>query len=89
MKILASWEIMRPYPEWRALYDAHGQARAAAGIADVFIGHEEGNTAAIHALYEVADLETFEAFIMHPDTVEAGRIAGHLMETTIVTPLVE
>ena len=82
MKVLVSFDIARPFADWHAAYASHAAAREAAGIAEVYCGHELDNTAAVHCLFEAASLAAFDAFMMAPENAARAAEAGHLLETT-------
>ncbi len=82
MKILVTFEIQTPYIEWYAAYKSYAPARAAAGIRDIYCGHDLDNTASIYCLFQADNLKTFENFFSDPDHIEAVKEAGHLLETT-------
>ncbi|MGG7643287.1 DUF3764 family protein [Rhodovulum sp. YNF3179] len=82
MKILVTFEISTPFADWHQAYGAKAPAREAAGITEIYCGHEQDNTAAVYCLFEAESLKVFNSFMQAPGHAEDAAKAGHLLQTT-------
>lgn len=82
MKILVTFEIETPYAEWYAAYIDHAPARSAAGIKDIYCGHDLDNTASVFCLFQAESLKTFNSFFALEENLNLAKAAGHLLNTT-------
>ena len=87
MHVLVTFEIQTPYADWHAAYQNHSAEREAAGITEVYCGHDQDNTASIFCLFEAESLAAFNGFMMAEENAAKAVEAGHLLETTKVVAL--
>jgi hypothetical protein len=67
---------VQDFDKWKPAYDAHQQARAAAGLQDLHLWHNIDEPNEIVLLFEVADVEKAKAFARSSDLKERMRDAG-------------
>ena len=84
---MVTFEIKTPYIDWRQAYDDHKLARLAAGITDVYAGHDVDNTASIICLFEADSVDAFNAFMTSPQVAQEAQEAGHILTSTRVIGL--
>ena len=64
------------FDRWKALYDAHRQTRAAAGLKDLHLWRNVDDPKEIFLLFEAADVAKAKAFAMSADLKERMTTAG-------------
>ncbi len=67
---------VQDFGKWKPLYDAHQQARAAAGLKDVRLWHSVEDANDIFLLFEAVDVEKAKAFAGSNDLKETMKAAG-------------
>jgi hypothetical protein len=87
MKVLVSFALNTDYTDWKARYDEHAASREAAGIREVYVGHELDDPSQVHALYEADSRAVFDTFMQAPENAAFARASGHRLETTQVVAL--
>lgn len=86
MKVLVTFKV-ESFDQWLDGFRAHQSAREAADIRDVFVGRQADDEKAIVCLFEAPSQAAFNAFMDKPENVEAGRRAGHIIDSTTITVL--
>jgi hypothetical protein len=67
---------VQDFDKWKPAYDAHQQARAAAGLQELHLWHNIDDPNEIVLLFEAADVEEAKAFARSSDLKERMRDAG-------------
>jgi hypothetical protein len=67
---------VQDFGKWKPLYNAHRQARAAAGIKDLSLWRNVDDSSEIFLLFEVSDVVNARAFVASPDLKEKMASAG-------------
>ena len=67
---------VQDFGKWKAAYDAHRQARAAAGLKDLHLWHNVDDPNEIILLFEASDVGKAKAFAASPDLKERMTAAG-------------
>ena len=81
--ILMTAKLEKPFSDWVKVFDGHKPARQAAGIRDIYRGHQLDAPDTIHVLMSVPSVEALEAFIAeHSETIKSS---GHNIESTKAT----
>jgi hypothetical protein len=75
---------VQDFGKWKPLYDAHRQARIAAGLKDLNLWRNVDDTSEIFLLFEAADVAKAKAFADSPDLKEKMTAAGVIGLPTIV-----
>lgn len=89
MKIYGAHEIDKGWAHWKAAFDAHADAREAAGVHPVLVAHETDNPNKVHFVLEVPSLEALQAFATAPENAPVLKEAGVKPETMVMIPLPE
>jgi hypothetical protein len=89
MKVLISMEISQGYEHWKKVFVSHEEARSNAGIETIFYAREAANESKIHACMEVESMEVLGAFMSMPENAKIIEEAGHVPDSTVITPLVD
>lgn len=85
-KVVITFEISKPYSEWKSAFDNHAAARLEAGIETVYIGHELDNEQTIRGVMSVPSMEALGEFMQRPENVKVIKESGHRPETTVAIP---
>jgi hypothetical protein len=81
--ILMTAKLEKPYADWAKAFDDHKPAREAAGIRDIYRGHQLDAPDTIHVLMSVPSMDVMAAFIAeHGETMKKS---GHKVESTETT----
>ena len=67
---------VQDFDQWKPAYDAHQQARAAAGLQELHLWRNGDDPNDIFLLFEAADVEEAKAFARSSDLKERMRDAG-------------
>jgi hypothetical protein len=67
---------VQDFDKWKPAYDAHQQARAAAGLQELHLWHNIDDPNEIVLLFEAADVKEAKAFARSSDLKERMRDAG-------------
>lgn len=86
MKILVTFNVVS-FDQWVSGFRAHQAAREVAQIRDLFVGRHADQECSIVCLFEAESEASFHAFMEKPENIEAGQKAGHILESTTITPL--
>ncbi len=87
MHVLVTFDISNDYATWKEAFDAHAPARDAAGIAVTYAGHKLDDPSKIVMILSIPSMDAFEGFMSAPESAQSATEAGHLLDTTIVTPI--
>jgi len=86
MKVLVTFKV-ESFDQWLDGFRRHQATRETANIRDLFVGRHGDDECAIVCLFEAPSEAAFHAFMDKPENVEAGRQAGHILESTTITML--
>jgi hypothetical protein len=67
---------VQDFGKWKAVYDAHREARAAAGLKDLRLWHNVDDPNEIFLLFEASDVAKAKAFAASADLKEKMSSAG-------------
>jgi hypothetical protein len=67
---------VQDFGQWKRAFDAHQQARAAAGLQDLHLWHNIDEPNEIVLLFEVSDVEQARTFVESKDLNERMTAAG-------------
>jgi hypothetical protein len=67
---------VQDFGKWKPLYDAHRQARAAAGLKDLNLWRNVDDSSEIFLLFEASDVAKVRAFVASADLKEKMASAG-------------
>lgn len=67
---------VQDFGKWKQAYDAHQQARAAAGLKDLHLWRNAEDSNEVSLLFEVADVAKAKAFAESPELKERMSNAG-------------
>jgi hypothetical protein len=67
---------VKDFGKWKPAYDAHRQARAAAGLKDLHLWHNVDDPKEIFLLFEASDVAKAKAFATSKDLKEKMTAAG-------------
>jgi hypothetical protein len=74
---------VQDFDKWKPAYDAHQQARAAAGLQELHLWRNGDDPNDIFLLFEAADVAKAKAFAASPDLKEKMTSAGVLGQPEI------
>jgi hypothetical protein len=75
---------VQDFGKWKPAYDAHRQARTAAGLKDLQLWHNVDDPNEIVLLFEASDIAKAKAFAASPELKERMTTAGVIGPPTIV-----
>ena len=89
MKLLGRFSVTKGYEHWKSVFDAHAPARAEAGITTVFTGVQADDPNIVHVCLEVDSFEGIQEFMQKPENAQVIQEAGVIVETQVMTPIIE
>ncbi len=86
--IVSGGKLEKSYDHWVSAFDAHDDARKAAGIKALYRGHDLSDATSIHVVLQTPSMEVLGEFMKENAEIikESGHIAG-TGETTVCSDM--